>query len=85
MRFFKTKFSKALFCLMLGVGAIAGAPLNPDELEELLAAMTAPKVAHTLPEEAEGDDPRSGIKKGEMPKHLPNGLRMVLPIDGREK
>ena len=38
-----------------------------------------------LPEEAEGDDPRSGIKKGEMPKHLPNGLRIVLPIDGREK
>ncbi len=34
MKFFKTKFSKALFCLMRGVGAIAGAPLNPDELEE---------------------------------------------------
>ncbi len=34
-----------------------GAPLRPDEIEELMRAVNQPKVAHTLPDETDrGDD-----------------------------
>jgi hypothetical protein len=41
---------------MLAMALAAGAPIRPDEIEELLHQMDQPKVAHTLKEEdADGD------------------------------
>jgi hypothetical protein len=57
MRPFKGRFCKFVFCAMLGVASIGGAPLRPEEVEELMCIMNQPKIAHTLPDEAEnGDD-----------------------------
>jgi hypothetical protein len=32
----KHKLAKALLCLVLGAGSLLGAPMKPDEIEELL-------------------------------------------------
>ena len=51
---------KAVFCLGLGLAAFGGAPMRPEEIEELLHCMNQPKLAHTISKEDEQDDP---IKK----------------------
>ena len=57
MKLFKGKFCKLIFGAMLGLAVMGGAPLRPDEVEELLAAMNVPKVACTLADESDqGDD-----------------------------
>jgi hypothetical protein len=57
MRPFKGRFCKFVFCAMLGGASIGGALLRPEEVEELMYIMNQPKIAHTLPDEAEnGDD-----------------------------
>ena len=54
---FKDRFCKFVFCAMLGFASFGGAPLRPEEVEELMYTMNQPKIAHTLPEDAEnGDD-----------------------------
>ena len=45
-------------CLTLQVGVLAGVPMRPDEIQELLHQINQPAVAHVLPSDAdEGDDP----------------------------
>ena len=54
---FRGRFGKAMFCGILAVAAFGGAPMRPEEVEELMYAVNQPKIAHTLPEGAEtGDD-----------------------------
>ena len=44
-------------CAFLEFGALAGVPMRPDEIEELMHRMNQPKVAQTLPaDDEEGDD-----------------------------
>lgn len=63
MRLFKGRFCKLMFCVMLEAAAIGGAPVRPDEVEELMYAMNQPKVAHILPDDADtGDDFRGVLK-----------------------
>lgn len=40
-----------LLVLVLGVALLAGAPIPPDEIQELLSRLNQPKVAHTLRQE----------------------------------
>ena len=47
-----------LVCLPLEMGVLAGVPMRPDEIQELMNQMNQPKVAHVLPSENdEGDVP----------------------------
>lgn len=44
-------------CLVLEVGALAGVPMRPEQIGELLGAMNQPKQAQVIPlddEESEG-------------------------------
>jgi hypothetical protein len=41
----------------IGIGLLAGAPMPPGEIEELLHRMNQPKIAHTLREEDRDEDP----------------------------
>ena len=53
----KGRFCKLVFCTLLGLASIFGAPLRPEEVEELMRRMNQPKIAHTLPDDTEnGDD-----------------------------
>jgi hypothetical protein len=47
----KHKFCKILLCLTLGLASLGGAPMRPEEIEELMHQMSQPKVSHTLPDE----------------------------------
>ena len=54
---FRSKLARAVFCLALGAAAFSGAPMRQEEIEELMAAMNRPKIAHQVPEDTEtGDD-----------------------------
>jgi hypothetical protein len=46
-----------LLCLALGMGSLMGAPMRAEEIEELMAAMNQPKIAHTLRDETDQGDP----------------------------
>jgi hypothetical protein len=37
--------------------ALVGAPMSPQEIEELLRQVNVPKVAHTLREQSDNSDP----------------------------
>jgi hypothetical protein len=47
-----------LVCAALELGVLAGVPMRPDQIQELLNQMNQPTVAHALPADDEsGDDP----------------------------
>jgi hypothetical protein len=43
-------------CAILQLGVMVGAPMRPDEIEELMHQMNQPKLAHVLPTEGEEKD-----------------------------
>ena len=54
----KQRFRKILLLLALWVGAQMGAPMRPEEIEELMRTMNQPKLVRKFAEEEErGDDP----------------------------
>ena len=43
-------------CATLQLGVLAGVPMRPDEIQELMNQINQPKLAHILPaDEDEGD------------------------------
>jgi len=53
----KKRLRAGLFCLALGLGSLAGVPMTPEEIEELMHTMHRPTVAQQLPEDWEkGED-----------------------------
>jgi hypothetical protein len=55
---FKQRLGKLFFCAVLGFAAFGGACVRPEEIEDLMACMNRPKVAHTLPENWENGEDR---------------------------
>jgi hypothetical protein len=46
-----------VLCVALEMGVLAGVPMRPDEIQELMNQMNRPKLAHALPSENDaGDD-----------------------------
>jgi hypothetical protein len=53
----KHKLRTLLLCLPLLVGSLIGAPMRPEEIEELMQSVNQQKIAYTIPDESEnGDD-----------------------------
>ncbi len=52
LRYIRNSF----FCILLVLNLMGGAPMRPDQIEELMAAMRQPKIAHVLQEEADNSD-----------------------------
>ena len=52
----KQRFRGVFICLVLCAALSMGAPMRPDEIEELMSALNQPKIAHTLPEESDDGD-----------------------------
>ena len=47
-----------LVCVVLEAGVLAGSPMRPDEIQELLHQMNQATLAHVLPSETDdGDGP----------------------------
>jgi hypothetical protein len=45
-----------LVCAMLEFAALAGAPMRPEEIQELMRTMNQPKLAHVLRDESDRGD-----------------------------
>ncbi len=57
MNFFKGRFCEFVFGSILAMASFAGAPMRPEQVEELMCAMSRPKIARTLQDESgSGDD-----------------------------
>lgn len=52
----KRRILGVLFCVAVGFGSLVGVSMTPEEIEELMATMHRPTIAHTLPEERETGD-----------------------------
>lgn len=52
----KKKLRSLLLCAFLGAALGMGAPMHPDEIEELLARLHQPKVVRILRHEEDQDD-----------------------------
>ena len=53
----KKRLRALLVCTLLQVGVFHGAPMRPEQIEELMQQLNQAKLAHLLPSENdEGDD-----------------------------
>ena len=59
----RTRLLKAFVCVFLGVGSVMGVPMRPEEIAELMSNMNQPKIAVTLPEDDDRDDPLGQLLK----------------------
>jgi len=50
------KLRVLLVCLTLQVGVVLGAPMRPEEIQDLMHQMNQPKVAYVLPSENDSGD-----------------------------
>jgi hypothetical protein len=73
----KSKFCKVIFCVTLGLASLAGTPMRPEEIEELMHQMNQPKIAHALPDENDNGEDQA---KREPPDPAPSsGLPQPFP------
>jgi hypothetical protein len=55
---FRKRLRVVFVCAFLQLGTLAGVPMRPQDIQELMQQMNAPTLAHVLPsEERDGDDP----------------------------
>ena len=55
-----------IVCAVLEVGALAGVPMRPEEIQALMHQLNQPNLAHVLPsEDDDGGDPPSDPLVGE--------------------
>lgn len=52
----KEKIRKFAVIVAFGIALISGAPMRPDQVDELLCQISQPKLAHVLRDEAGSDD-----------------------------
>jgi hypothetical protein len=53
----KRKLRTLLLCLPLLLGTCMGAPMRPEEIEELMQRNQQPQITYSIPDESEsGDD-----------------------------
>ncbi len=52
----KQRLRSVFLCLVLCAALGMGAPMRPEEIEELMRAMNQPKIVHTLPDETDDGD-----------------------------
>lgn len=58
---FAKRLRVVFVCAFLQFGTLAGVPMRPEEIQDLMRQMNAPKLAHVLPsEESDGDGPPDG-------------------------
>lgn len=52
------KSLRTLFvCVVLEIGLLAGCPMRPEQIRELMQLMNQPKLAHVLPDERDDGEP----------------------------
>lgn len=49
------RLSRLFLCVFLEFGVLAGLPMRPEQIRELMQLLSQPKLAHVLPDEHERD------------------------------
>jgi len=65
----KARFLKAIVCVALGMGSVMGMGIDPEKTVELLSQMNQPKIAITIPEDDDKDDPLAQLLKRSVKLH----------------
>ena len=52
----KQKFRKLFLIAAIGLGLLAGSPMRPDEIAELLQRLNKPKIVQLLRDETDQDN-----------------------------
>lgn len=52
----KRKLRALFLCLPLLVGSLLGAPMRPEQIEELMRAMNQQKISRTVADDNQNDD-----------------------------
>jgi hypothetical protein len=65
----KARLLKAIVCVGLGMGSVMGVLIDPEKIAELLSAMSQPKIAITIPEDDDKDDPVRQLLKRSVKLH----------------
>jgi hypothetical protein len=52
----RSRLRTALCCAVLQVGVVIGVPMRPEQIQELMRDLSAPKIARTIPDERENGD-----------------------------
>jgi len=63
----KSRLRTLLLCLPLLLGAFAGMPMRPEEIEELMHSMNEQKISYVVQAEGKNGDPEMP-KLPELPK-----------------
>lgn len=66
----KRKLRACIFCFGLAWASALGAPMRPDEIEELLAAMHQTRLEYTVPQ---GEDTRDDFLRKLLRERKENG------------
>lgn len=53
----RRRLRTALCCAVLQVGVVIGVPMRPEQIQELMRDLSAPKIARTIPDEGEHGEP----------------------------
>lgn len=51
------KLRTIFVCAFLQIGVLAGVPMRPEEIRELMRQMSAPTIVHVLPTEDDRSEP----------------------------
>ncbi len=62
-----------MLCLSLQFGVLAGVPMRPDEIQELMHRLNVPALAHVLPSDTDADDDDAPGLTGEWLITQPQG------------
>jgi hypothetical protein len=60
------RLSRLLLCVSLELGALAGLPMRPEQVVELMQMLSQPRLARVLPDENEreaGPEPPAPVPK----------------------
>jgi hypothetical protein len=52
----KARLRTVFACAFLQMGVLAGVPMRPEQIKELMHQMNQPTIAHVLPSEEEAGD-----------------------------
>ena len=63
MRAGKGRLRLLLLCGVLEMGALAGVPMRPDDLEKLMAMVSRPKIVQMQRDEADDDGVASNVDR----------------------
>ena len=57
----KQRLRTLLCCIVFEIGALSGVPMRPEQIQDLMHTLNAPKIAQTNPERnTDGDNPEAG-------------------------